>query len=227
MLHLWYDRSSCFTCDTVRTTGRWITPYTRASSWTCSSTTCCRTDWTPIPQQQQQLSPIQIPFANAIPLLSHLARDMQMRATIAEKLIPTGLVSTCISSCLHQRNPPHLTILYVAWALTAEVFNTAVLRCPCDCAICMLPIHCSQYAPTALTVSGSSASRRDVLLSCSHLFHEKCILSFERFLTATAVSGTPTCRLFLTVSVPSHSLLCPMTTLIVLLEPEQQLSCVS
>jgi putative component of membrane protein insertase Oxa1/YidC/SpoIIIJ protein YidD len=35
-----------------------------------------------------------------------------------------------------------------------------------------------------------------VLLSCSHLFHENCILSFERFLSTTVVStciAVPTC----------------------------------
>jgi len=82
-----------------------------------------------------------------------------------------------------------------------EVFNSAVLRCPTDCAICMLPIHCSQSAAasTGGTVSSGSANRRDVLLSCSHLFHENCILSFERFLTTTVSQSSnkkscPVCR---------------------------------
>lgn len=65
----------------------------------------------------------------------------------------------------------------------ADVYSTAVLRCPCDCAICMLPIHSSQYAPTAAGTTCGGANKRDVLLSCSHLFHENCILSFERYLS--------------------------------------------
>ena len=221
--------------------GRWTIPFTRASSWTCCSTTCYRADSTPMMLQLDELlegcpCPRMHPFADEMPqlILPTARRNMRTRAATAARRISTGLVSN--HSCLlllhhhyhhryrhhhhhhhhlhhhhhhhhhryyhhhrnHHHHHHHRHQCHHHHRPTAEVFNSAVLRCPTDCAICMLPIHCSQSAAasTGGTVSSGSANRRDVLLSCSHLFHENCILSFERFLTATVVSAC--------ISVPTY-----------------------
>ena len=67
-----------------------------------------------------------------------------------------------------------------------EIYQTALLRCPSDCAICMLPIHCTvnychiQHSNNT-QVAQINSNKRDVILSCSHLFHEHCIGNFEKF----------------------------------------------
>ena len=73
----------------------------------------------------------------------------------------------------------------------SDVYVSAVSRWPCDCAICMLPV---ESAATAAVTSGavgyvqsavSVHNRRDVVLSCAHIFHETCIGNFEKFLCGT------------------------------------------
>ncbi len=64
--------------------------------------------------------------------------------------------------------------------LCAEVFGDAKSRGACDCAICMFPIvHVSAAQPNQNT------ARRNVILSCTHVFHEHCIGNFEKFLANT------------------------------------------
>lgn len=89
--------------------------------------------------------------------------------------------------CLFNNILPHDITFF------ADVYAAAVGRCPCDCAICMLPVGQATSAVVAGTgahSSHASNSRRDVVLSCSHIFHEKCIGNFERFLSDTVSSLT-------------------------------------
>mmetsp|Transcript_28486 Transcript_28486/g.40562 ORF Transcript_28486/g.40562 Transcript_28486/m.40562 type:complete len:238 (+) Transcript_28486:344-1057(+) len=71
------------------------------------------------------------------------------------------------------------------WRMTeqdwTEVIESARVRGPGDCPICMLP------APHGTTI------KKNVILSCSHVFHEFCILNFEKFLGNT-IPTCPVCR---------------------------------
>eukprot|EP01032_Pedospumella_encystans_P007574 gene7574-9073_t len=105
--------------------------------------------------------------------------------------------------------------------LWKDIYNTALKRFPCDCAICMLPVgnvttnantnastNASTNIATAFTPRipeadndniiakhhKSYANKREIILSCSHVFHAKCIANFERFLRATKTRVCPVCR---------------------------------
>lgn len=94
--------------------GRWITPFTRASSWTCCSTTYYRADSTPmlLLQLDELLGgcPRMHPFADEMPqlMLPAARRSMRTRAATVARRISTGLVS--IHSCLlhHHHHHYHL-----------------------------------------------------------------------------------------------------------------------
>ena len=62
-----------------------------------------------------------------------------------------------------------------------EVRESALKRCEEDCPICM----CS---------FAKDKKRSKVLLSCSHVFHEKCIKTFESFNGEKLVNTCPVCR---------------------------------
>lgn len=69
--------------------------------------------------------------------------------------------------------------------LCLDVLDQAILRGACDCAICMIPmtttfefnIFDSQHS----SLMQHHNQKKSVLLSCTHLFHEACLTSFERF----------------------------------------------
>lgn len=77
----------------------------------------------------------------------------------------------------------------------ADIYSSAIKRFPCDCAICMLPVGAPLPPSTARDAENEHdalskhrhfhSSRREIILSCSHVFHAKCIGNFERFLLAT------------------------------------------
>lgn len=79
--------------------------------------------------------------------------------------------------------PNIILCFYCIYCIFLDVYTAALGRCPCDCAICMLPI--GQATAATMNPVTSNNSRRDVVLSCSHIFHEKCIGNFERFLSDT------------------------------------------
>lgn len=82
-----------------------------------------------------------------------------------------------------------------------DVYYTALKRFPCDCAICMLPVgvtasiaHTSRVPDIPLVDTENAVAvknhkmyigKKEIILSCSHVFHAKCIANFERFLQAT------------------------------------------
>ncbi|XP_070709447.1 RING finger protein 32 [Pempheris klunzingeri] len=59
-----------------------------------------------------------------------------------------------------------------------------------DCPICLTAL-CSLSLPTGAGTSSHSQTRRSVLLSCSHVFHQLCLEAFEAF----AVESRPSCPL--------------------------------
>ncbi|XP_042366153.1 RING finger protein 32 [Plectropomus leopardus] len=61
-----------------------------------------------------------------------------------------------------------------------------------DCPICLTAL-CSPSLLTAAGTSGHQQRRRTVLLSCSHVFHQRCLESFEAFSTESRPS-CPLCR---------------------------------
>jgi hypothetical protein len=62
----------------------------------------------------------------------------------------------------------------------ADVVNQAVSRGACDCAICMVPVSSNSLFPNS-SVTVQTNNKKHAILSCSHIFHEWCITSFENF----------------------------------------------
>jgi hypothetical protein len=62
----------------------------------------------------------------------------------------------------------------------SDIVNQAVSRGACDCAICMVPISSTTLFPHSGGATHSN-NKKHVILSCSHVFHEWCITSFENF----------------------------------------------
>ncbi|XP_037613338.1 RING finger protein 32 [Sebastes umbrosus] len=59
-----------------------------------------------------------------------------------------------------------------------------------DCPICLTAL-CSPSLPTETATSSHQQCRRTVLLSCSHLFHQRCLEAFEAF----SIESRPSCPL--------------------------------
>jgi hypothetical protein len=55
-----------------------------------------------------------------------------------------------------------------------------------ECPICMVEFRSAAVAPSSSSFAAVSTSKACVLLTCSHVFHESCLNSFERFASAGA-----------------------------------------
>jgi hypothetical protein len=68
-----------------------------------------------------------------------------------------------------------------------DVLNQAMQRGACDCAICMIPmtmtmtLNLHDVESHHSTLMQQHNQKKSVLLSCTHLFHESCLSSFEKF----------------------------------------------
>ena len=62
-----------------------------------------------------------------------------------------------------------------------DVREKALIRCEKNCPICMCSFK-------------QTKKRSKVLLSCTHIFHEKCILAFEKFNADKLIHNCPVCR---------------------------------
>jgi hypothetical protein len=70
----------------------------------------------------------------------------------------------------------------------------------------MIPISAAGSSGGSNAVTTNPAQKRDVVLSCAHIFHEKCIGNFEKFLSGT-VSRPVQCLHFAAVKTavqPCH-----------------------
>lgn len=111
--------------------------------------------------------------------------------------------------------------------LNIDVFDQALSRGPSDCAICMIPLAVTLTNPTSthlifpLPVPPSSnqqnpnganatttiaTNKKCILLSCTHIFHDSCISSFERF-SRSEVSPFLNLDAFIEIITSFHNLL--------------------
>uniref|UniRef100_A0A3Q4AMT3 RING-type domain-containing protein n=1 Tax=Mola mola TaxID=94237 RepID=A0A3Q4AMT3_MOLML len=72
----------------------------------------------------------------------------------------------------------------------AQIWSQIIQRDVWDCPICLTAL-CSPSLQTEAGTSNCQPSRRTVLLSCSHLFHQQCLEAFEGF----SIESRPSCPL--------------------------------
>ena len=80
-----------------------------------------------------------------------------------------------------------------------DVQLKAVERCNTDCPICLNPLQSKSLLDKSTTSSrkGSRKNgmrRETVLLSCSHVFHNTCLVAFEEFAEGDKRFACPVCR---------------------------------
>jgi hypothetical protein len=114
-----------------------------------------------------------------------LRRDQQKDDKLNEFLaeLDSGLqYSRDVMSCTERQLPP--SKVTCNWS---QVLRRARTRGATDCPICMVALD--------MASERKSSSKRILLCSCSHAFHEQCILSFESYNITLAASQDEETRL--------------------------------